>query len=72
MKMKVGSLIECHDGNTAIILQREILHPGHPQSTVRSLVVQFMNNAKPHYSWLSAEGRKISIFSVEKVLSESR
>ena len=72
MKMKVGSLIECHDGNRAIILRVELAYPSHPQSTVRSLVVQFMNNAKPHYSWLSAEGRKISIFSVEKVLSESR
>jgi|ETNvirenome_2_30_1030614.scaffolds.fasta_scaffold197849_2 hypothetical protein len=70
--MKVGDLIEVRGGYEGIVLAREMMHPGHPESTVRNLVVHFRHDCKPACSWMTAEGRKVSIFAVDKVLSASK
>ena len=44
--MRVGDLIEVRGGYEGIVLAREMMHPGHPESTVRNLVVHFRHDCR--------------------------
>jgi len=73
--MKVGDLIEVNTGHIGLILDTEMLYPGHPKSPVRNYIVMWINEA-PRYAVAIAGARgdisKVSSFCVERKINESR
>jgi hypothetical protein len=67
--MKIGDLIEFEGGERGIVLSIEMLYPGHPQSPPRNLDVRWIG-MPPRYAF-GAHRRKVSAFSVKKVLSRT-
>ena len=68
--MKIGDMIETTGGHTGLILDKEMLYPGHPCSPVRNYIVMW-NDETPRYAVLISGDKKItklSSFSVKKKL----
>ena len=66
--MNIGDMIETDTGHTGLILDREMLYPGHPCSPVRNYIVMW-NNEAPRYAVLVSNDKKItklSSFSVKR------
>ncbi len=69
--MNIGDMIEANTGHIGLILDREMLYPGHPCSPVRNYIVMW-NGEAPRYAMLycSVSGdkkiTKLSAFSVKR------
>jgi hypothetical protein len=70
--VKVGDMIEVNTGHTGLVLDREMLYPGHPCSPVRNYIVMW-NDGAPRYAVLIGEKNisKVSAFTVKRKISES-
>ncbi len=69
--MKAGDLIMLRDYCYALILEVELLHPGHPQSPPRNLRVLWLDEEKKP-NWAFGPNRStIDAFSVVKVVSRA-
>ncbi len=69
--MKIGDMIETNSGHEGLILDMEMLYPGHPCSPVRNYIVMW-NDEAPRYAVLVSGDKKItklSAFSVKRKLS---
>ena len=66
--MKVGDMIESNTGHTGLILDREMLYPGHPCSPVRNYIVMWNDDAPRHAVLVSGDKKvtKLSSFSVKR------
>ena len=65
--MNIGDIIESNTGHVGLILDKEMLYPGHPTSPVRNYIVMW-NNEAPRYAVLVSGDKKItklSAFSVK-------
>ena len=68
--MNIGDMIESNTGHTGLILDKEMLYPGHPCSPVRNYIVMW-NDEAPQYATLISGDKKItklSAFSVNRKL----
>jgi len=65
--MKIGDLIEGHRGERGIILDIELIYPGHPRSPPRAALIYWMNEVPLYH----VEGRYTHISAVKKVLSHA-
>ena len=66
--MNIGDMIETDTGHTGLILDKEMLYPGHPCSPVRNYIVMW-NDKAPRYAQLISGDKKItklSSFSVKR------
>ena len=66
--MNIGDMIESNTGHTGVILDKEMLYPGHPTSPVRNYIVMW-NDEAPRYAVLVSNDSKItklSAFSVKR------
>lgn len=66
--MNIGDIIESNTGHVGLILDKEMLHPGHPTSPVRNYIVMW-NHEAPRYAVLVSGDKKItklSSFSVKR------
>ena len=66
--MNIGDIIESNTGHVGLILDKEMLYPGHPTSPVRNYIVMW-NNEAPRYAVLVSNDTKItklSAFSVKR------
>ena len=66
--MDIGDMIESNTGHTGLIIDKEMLYPGHPSSPVRNYIVMW-NDEAPRYAVLVSSDKKItklSSFSVKK------
>ena len=66
--MKIGDLIEGHRGERGIILEIELIYPGHPRSPPRAALISWLG-AKPLYH---VEGRSTHISAIKKVISRGK
>ncbi len=67
-KMNIGDMIESNTGHTGLILDKEMLYPGHPCSPVRNYIVMW-NDEAPRYAVLVSSDKKVtklSSFSVKR------
>ena len=72
--MDIGDMIESNTGHTGLILDKEMLYPGHPCSPVRDYIVMW-NNEAPRHAVLVSNNKKItklSAFSVKKRVNGDR
>jgi len=72
--MEVGDMIESNTGHIGLVLDREMLYPGHPYSPVRNYIVMWSNEV-PRHAILTSSNKsitKLSAFSVKRKISESR
>lgn len=71
--MKLGDMIETNTGHVGLIVDMEMLYPGHPCSPVRNYIVSWLDDA-PRYHVIhgDADLSKVSAFSVKRKISESR
>ena len=71
--MKVGDMIETNTGHIGLIVDMEMLYPGHPCSPVRNYIVSWNNDA-PRYHVIHGDANlsKVSAFNVKRKISESR
>lgn len=60
--MNVGDMIESDTGHIGLILDREMLYPGHPYSPVRNYIVMW-NDKAPRYAQLITGDKKITKLS---------
>ena len=70
MSYKVGDMIETNGGHSGLILDMEMLYPGHPCSPVRDYIVMW-NDEAPRYAVLVSSDQKITklnAFSVKGLL----
>ena len=65
--MKVGDMIESDTGHVGLILDKEMLYPGHPCSPVRNYIVMWNDDAPRHAVLLSGDRKitKLSSFAVK-------
>ncbi len=65
--MKVGDMIEADTGHIGLILDKEMLYPGHPCSPVRNYTVMWNDEAPRHAVLLSGDRKitKLSSFAVK-------
>ena len=72
--MNIGDMIETNTGHTGLILDKEMLYPGHPCSPVRNYIVMWNDDAPRHAVLISRDKKitKLSSFSVKKRISASR
>ena len=66
--MNIGDIIESNTGQVGLILDKEMLYPGHPTSPVRNYIVMW-NDEAPRYAVLVSGDKKItklSSFSVKR------
>ena len=71
MAFNIGDMIEVNTGHTALILDREMLYPGHPCSPVRNYIVMW-NDGIPRYAVLIGTNgvSKVDAFSVKGKVSK--
>lgn len=67
--MEIGDMIETNTGHTGLILDKEMLYPGHPCSPVRNYIVMW-NSEIPRYAVLRGDKgiSAVSAFSIKKKL----
>lgn len=68
--MNIGDMIEADTGHIGLVLDREMLYPGHPYSPVRNYIVVW-NDEAPRYAQLISSNKKItklSSFAVKRKL----
>jgi hypothetical protein len=58
----IGDMIEADTGHIGLILDREMLYPGHPCSPVRSYIVMW-NEEAPRCAMLISGNKKITKLS---------
>ena len=65
--MNVGDMIESDTGHVGLILDKEMLYPGHPCSPVRNYIVVWNDEAPRHAVLLSGNRKitKLSSFAVK-------
>ena len=66
--MNIGDMIESDCGHTALILDKEMMYPGHPRSPVYNYIVMW-NDEAPRYVTLTYGDKKItklSVFAVKR------
>jgi len=66
--MNIGDMIEANTGQTGLILDKEMLYPGHPCSPVRNYIVMW-NEGAPRYAVLMSGNKnitKLSAFAVKR------
>jgi hypothetical protein len=71
--VNIGDMIEADTGHIGLILDREMLYPGHPCSPVRNYIVVW-NEEAPRYAALISGNKKItklSSFAVKRKINES-
>ena len=66
--MNIGDMIESNTGHTGLILDKEMLYPGHPCSPVRNYIVMWNDGAPRHAVLVSGDKKitKLSAFSVKR------
>ncbi len=71
--MKPGDMIETNTGHAGLIVDLEMLYPGHPCSPVRNYIVSWIDEA-PRYHVIhgDADLSKVSAFSVKRKINEAR
>jgi len=60
--MNIGDMIETDTGQIGLILDREMLYPGHSCSPVRNYIVMW-NDEAPRYAQLISANKKITKLS---------
>jgi hypothetical protein len=65
--VKIGDLVETHKGVRGVVLDTEKLYPGHPQSPLRNVLVQWLDDAPVWH----VKGRWTDRFAV-KVISHAK
>lgn len=66
--IEVGEMIESNTGHIGLVIDREMLYPGHPCSPVRNYIIMW-NDEPPRHAVLVSGGKKItklSSFSVKR------
>lgn len=70
--MNIGDMIESNTGHVGLILGKEMLYPGHPDSPVRNYIIMW-NDEAPTYAttWWAGDKKvtKFSSFSVKRKIS---
>lgn len=66
--MNIGDMIETNSGHAGLILDKEMMYPGHPDSPVRNYIVMWNNDAPSHAVLISGDKKitKLSSFSVKR------
>ena len=66
--MNIGDMIESNTGHTGVILDKEMLYPGHPTSPVRDYIVMWNDEAPRYHGLVSGDKKitKLSAFSVKR------
>jgi hypothetical protein len=66
--VKVGNMVETNTGHTGLVLDMEMLYPGHPCSPVRNYIIMW-NDTAPRYAVLIGENKisKVDAFTIKKL-----